>query len=232
LSSSSPFHHQQSRAFSAKTLSKTKFGQRRALYKAGGTFPPRNVQVPWADKTDEQKQRAEHFRRKPNLFELIESLPSASHRMADPRDTTDPIFENKNGRGMKFFRDGWKSELPMYWQVTRCRPAQHGKRPQLWGIKTKHGVTESRPRKIRKIVCKRGWRFIPEQHLPIMQHFQSNSIDYDRVCRVMYTNWSVNDKRLGVQLETEAVPEPAAEEEASGEGADADAEAEGEKKSV
>jgi hypothetical protein len=192
------------------------------------------VQVAWADKTDEQKQRAEHFRRKPNLFELIESLPSASHRLADPRDTSDPIFENKNGRGMKFFRDGWKSELPTYWQVTRCRPAQHGKRPQLWGIKTKYGVTERKPRKISKIVCKRGWRFIPEQHLPIMKHFESNSIDYDRVCRVMYTNWTQNDKRLGVTLEQEEVvaeAEAAAEEKASGE-ADAEAEVEGEKKTV
>lgn len=166
-------------------------------------------------------------------MQLIEALPSSS-TPADgesgggvgQKDYENPLFENKNGRGMKFFRDSWRTERPTYWEITRVRPAQHGKRMQVWGRLTVNGFTYRKIQKIRKVTTKRGWRFIPEPHLPIMAHFAKHPTDYARVHHVMIVPQLDVHLRNGVpttDAEKAAVAEAEAEAEAA---AAAEAEAE------
>jgi hypothetical protein len=109
-----------------------------------------------------RQERPEGWRKKATLFELIKALPSSTkHLGADANNFDAPLFANKNGRGMKFFRDRWKHAEPCYYMVTKYLKGQDGKPGKVWAQFTWRGETKEEVVEIDgKEARTPGWRFI------------------------------------------------------------------------
>lgn len=96
-----------------------------------------------------------------NIFELCRQFPGPKY---DPDPAVRATWQNKNGYGLKLYRNTWRYPEPCYWTITKVKQSVRGCKPKAWGIQTWRGKVVN-PDKQKKIpsTFKRTWRILEDE---------------------------------------------------------------------